>query len=170
MKAKRVVTTQEFEEGLQIFVGKKLTRFYYITDSMVVFHAGKESLRPFEDKPVYDSEFEFWIIGGWEYLMNGKVIETSIAKGEELPELRKRIRGFIESIHPTKVTSITVSANGQTAEVILDLGGKFVVHAHNGAFLNFSHRVYEEDGFVEATHLRPDEETSELTLFTANRD
>lgn len=165
MKIKRPVTAQEFHSGLQEFVGKDITKFYYITDSTVVLKAGKENLRSQEDKPIYDSEFEFWIGGGWKYMVNGEMVETSIANGEELPILRKRIGDFIESMHPKQVTSITVSDDGQTAEVDLDTGGKFVVKKNVCLFVYYLHRVYGEDGkFIKSKRLSPDSETGELTM------
>jgi predicted secreted protein len=165
MKTQKELTPQEFQLGLQGFVGKEITKFYYITDSIVVLKAGKEVLRPFEEKPIYDSEYELWIDGGWKYVIDDTVVETSMVSGEELPILRKRIGDFIESIHPNTVTSVTISDDGQTAQVSLDLGGKFIIRKDGDSFISFSHQIYNDNGeFVRAEHFRPEEDTGKLTM------
>jgi len=141
------ISAKEFEEHLQTFVNKEITEFYYITDSLVVFKAGRSVTYNQTDKSDVESEFELWIWGGWNYQKNDVVIETSIpVPGENIPALRGRIGDFIESIHPTKVTSIALSADGEIAEVELDNQGKFIVQKQNDCFLNFSHEVLDEQG------------------------
>lgn len=167
MKSKKIVSPQEFEDGLQEMIGKELTDFYYTTDSLVTLLAGKKYPN---DKGTMDSEFKLNIWGGWEYVKDGEVVETSIseASGENIPELRGRIDRFIRSLHPTKIISISISDDGKTAEIALDDGGRFVSHRNEDVFLSYSHKVYDAGGkFISATHLRPDRETGELTLFQA---
>ncbi len=160
----KTASSKEFEQGLQEFVGKKLTDFYYVTDSVVTLLAGKKFTN---DRGTIDSEYELMISGGWEYIVDSKLLMTSIpqSKGENIPELRGKLEDFIDSLHPKTVTSIVISDDGKGATITLDNSGSFIVHGHEDSFVNYSHKVYEEDGkFVSATHLRPNEDTGELTL------
>ncbi len=164
------ITPIEFEKQLHEFVGQEFTEYFYITDSIVVFNSGKKFP---EDKnnpsSKLRSEYEFWINGPWQYLENGKVTETSIpTQGEDIPSLRSRLEDFIMALKAKKVTGITILNNGQTAEISLDNGGKFVVSANKDSFVELSHRTHNQNGdFVSATHVRPNEDTGELTYFEA---
>jgi len=170
MKTKRVITSKEFEEGLQEFVGKELTDCYYTTDSLVTLLSGKKFPN---DRGSMDSEFDLMIWGPWEFVKDGQTIETSFmqTQDENTPNLRRRLGAFIDNLHPTKVTSILISGDGNTAEIGVDVGGKFVVHGHDDVFLNYSHKVFSDSGvLVGATHLRPDGETGQLTEFIAKKN
>jgi len=163
--AEKVISPKEFEQGLQEFVGKELTDFYYTTDSLVTLLAGKKTPN---NRGSEDSEFELMIWGAWEYVIDGKTIETSFmqSKNENIPNLRGRLDDFIESLHPHHVTFISISTDGKVAEVGLDIGGKFVVHGHDDVFLNYSHLQHSPNGDItSATHLRPDEDSGKLTLY-----
>lgn len=163
----KMVTPKEFEEGLQEFVDKELTDFYYTTDSLVTLLAGRKYPN---DKGSMDSEYDLMIWGAWEYVNDGQVIETSFmqSKNEDVAKLRERLENFINSLHPTRVTSIYISDDGKTAEIGLDIGGKFVVYGHDDVFVSYSHKTFDGEGrFVSAKHLRPDEDTGELILIEA---
>lgn len=163
----KIISPKEFEHGLQDIIGKKLTDFYYTTDSLVTFLAGKKFQN---DKGTTDSEFDLMILGGWEYVKDGKTIETSIPQStdENIPALRGRLDDLINNLHPTKINSISISDDGITAEIVLDNGGMFKVHGNDDMFLSFSHKTFDGDGkFISATHLRSDEETGKLMLVQA---
>lgn len=150
---------------MQEIVGQKLTDFYYTTDSLVTLLAGK---RYPNDKGTMDSEYSLKIWGVWSYIKDGKTIETSSPKSsdENLPQLRSRLEDFISNLHPSKITSISISDDGETAEIGLDTGGKFEINRQNKIFLSYAHKTYDNDGkFVSATQLRVDQETGELSLF-----
>jgi len=164
------ITPEEFEKYLQDFVGQKITECFYITDSIVVFNSGNKYP---EDKNNPDSklrsEYELWINGPWKYLENDKVSETSIpTPNEDISKLRGRLEDFIAGLKVNKITSISITNDGKTAEIGLDNGGKFVVSSREESFVELSHRTHDNNGdFVSATHLRPDEDTGELTYTEA---
>lgn len=175
MKIKEI-SPKEFETYLKEFAGHDLTEYYYITDRIIVFEAGKkyqtdENTVRGKKIPRYESEYELWILGDWKYEKNGQVIETSDpVPNEGGPSFRRRIRIFSESINPKKVTVIKVTKDGKSAEVYLDIGGKFIVTPHKEMFVEYSNRSFDSNGeVVTARHARIDEKTGVLTYFEAHR-
>lgn len=152
----KTISAQEYEKYLREFVGHTLTDFYYITDRLLVFKAG----RKFPDrevvvkgviKPLYQSEFELRIWGNWKYERNGMIVETTVVQPhEDGPRFRNRIADFAESIHPKKVTAIHVAPSGISAELYLDTGGKFVITQNKDMFINYSNLVFDPIGNVIA--------------------
>jgi len=168
MKIKEI-TPKEFETYLQEFVGHDLTDYYYIIDRLIVFEAGKkyktdESVVRGEILPHYESEYELWIEGDWKYEKDGKIIETSDPiPNEGGPNFRGRMSTFSESINPKKVTAIKVTEDGKTAEVCLDIGGKFIVTPDEEMFISYSNRSFYSNGeLVTARHARIDKKTGVL--------
>lgn len=174
MKIKEI-TPKEFEKYLQEFTGRDLTEYYYITDRIIVFEAGKkyqtdESTVRGKKLPRYESEYELWIWGDWKYEKDGKIIETSDPiPNEGGPNFRRRIRIFSESINPKKVTEIKVSKDGKSAEIYLDIGGKFIVTPTRDMFISYSNRSFDSNGeFVTARHARIDKKTGVLIYIEAH--
>lgn len=168
------ISPEEFETCLQEFIGHDLTDFYYIVDRLLVFRAGKkyqydETLVKGKKKPMYRSEYELRIWGNWKFEKDGQIIETSDPKPNEGgPNFRKRIRIFSESINPKKVTAIKVSENGKTAEVCLDIGGKFTITPDEDMFISYKNRSYDSGGkFVSSHSAGPAENTGILTYIEA---
>lgn len=170
------ITPKEFETYLQEFVGLDLTDFYYIVDRLLVFRAGKkyqydETICKGKKKPIYRSEYELRIWGDWKYEIDGSIIETSDPVPKEGgSSFRGRMSDFAESINPKKITAIIVSEDGKTAEIYLDIGGKFIVTPDEDMFVDYSNRTFNTNGeVITARHARPAENTGILTYFEAHR-
>lgn len=165
------ITPKEFETYLRGFVGRGLIEFYYITDTLLVFSAGKKyqydevTTSKGKKKPLYHFEHELRISGDWKYEGDGQVVETSeVRSGEDAPRFRNRIEDFVESIHPKKVTSIKVSENGKQTEIVLDIGAKFIVTPFKDRYISLTSRTFGPNGNIVSTHhTRPSENTGELT-------
>lgn len=164
------ITPKEFEKYLQDFVGQEITEYFYITDNIVVFNSGKKYP---EDKNKLNSnlvsEYELWINGPWKYLEEDNVTETSYPiENEDISKLRGRLEDFIMGLRINKVISISITSDGQNADICLDNGGKFLVSSRKELFVELSHRIYSDSGdFISASHVRPDENTGQLTYIEA---
>lgn len=168
------ITPKEFETYLQEFVGRNLTDFYYITDTLLVFKSGKQYL--FDESVVkgkkiqsHHSEHEFRIWGDWKYERDGRVIETSDVKpDEDAPKFRNRMGDFAESIHPNKITDIRVSEDGKETTVVLDNGGQFVVTPSGDSYLNYFNYSFDSNGKeIGNRGVKSAENTGVLTYFEA---
>lgn len=165
----RYITPKDFESYLKGFIGKKIVKIYYITDCMVEFRAGRRFLSRLDTVknksiPVYEYEYELSIWGHWRYIAGGKIVESTFVRQEEdAPVFRRRIGGFVESLHPKTVVGIRISKKGMTAEITLDNGGKFIVRKFEDTFVSYSNTILNENGKpVKYRHARPEEFTGKL--------
>lgn len=163
------ITPEEFEKYLREIIDLDLSKFYYITDTLLVFKSGektkeKEVLTKGKKKFLCRWEYEFRIWGNWQYEKDGEVIETTKIKlGEDGINFRKRINNFIDTIHPKKITDLKVSNDGKKAEIYLDNMGKFIVFSEGDRFLSYSHNSFDEKGnIIKSYHVRPKEKMGGL--------
>lgn len=171
------ISPKEFETYLQEFVGRKLTEFYYITDTLLVFLAGKkylfnESIVRGKKIQTYHNEYEFRIWGDWKYEKDGQIIETTVVKpDEDAPKFRNRMGDFAESIQPKKITAIKVSEDGKQTAIDLDNGGKFIVTPSDDKYLNYYSYSFDSASGKEMSSrgVKSAENTGALTYFEASK-
>lgn len=171
----KYISPKEYESYLKEFIGKEITEFYYIIDCIVEFRAGQRFLKrqdtvKGETFPIYGHEYELSIWGHWEYMMNGKVIESTFVKPEEdAPAFQRRIGDFIETLHPKAVMGISVSEDGKIMEITFDNGGKFVVTKYEDTFVSYDNNLLDASlKPVKYRHARPEEFTGKLQYIEAS--
>lgn len=166
----KTISPAEYESVLREICGLNIVEFFYITDRILVFNAGIKIDSPIDKEPNNNStekryEYELWIDGDWDYLKDGKIIETSKVKDDEdAIKFRKRIQVFADNLKPKTFTNISLSKDGLSVELTLCNGGQFRVNKDEEMFVHI-YRKTIAGGTYESHGVDVDEDTFELKYF-----